>query len=66
MGKSSSGGNKKSSKKDQPKRKRYIADGRMWTNAIRNLEKHLEKYSREGQDAIATEALKRLKEKRRR
>jgi hypothetical protein len=61
--KGGAGGNRKSSKKDQPKRRRYIASGRMVTNAIKNLERHLKKYSPGGEDAMATVVLARLKEK---
>jgi hypothetical protein len=58
------GGKKNMDKGRQPKRKRYIASGRMVTNAVKNLERHMTKYAKDGQDGPATEALARLKEKR--
>jgi len=59
--KGGAGGNRKSSKKDQPKRKRYNASGRAVTNAIKNLEKHLRKYATGGQDKQALSVLSRLR-----
>jgi hypothetical protein len=59
--KGGAGGNRKSSKKDQPKRRRYIASGRMVTNAVKNLERHLKLYSPGGEDAMATATLARLR-----
>lgn len=51
----------KKSKKDQPKRRRYIADGRMVKNAVKNLERHMKLYSPGGEDATATVVLARLR-----
>jgi len=50
-------GNRKKSKKDQPKRKRYILTGRRDINAIRSLQKHLKKHP---EDQQAIEKLKAL------
>lgn len=59
--KGGAGGNRKSSKKNQPKRIRYVGSGRMVRNAIKNLEKHLKKYSPDGQDKQADVALTKLR-----
>jgi len=61
MSQGTSGGNRKSSKADQPKRRRYLASGRMVKHAIANLERHMKKYSRDGQDKAAGESLKKLR-----
>jgi len=62
--KGGAGGNRKSSKANQAKRKRYNSSGRAVTNAIRNLEKHMKKYSPGGEDAMAAVVLARLKGER--
>jgi len=59
--KGGSGGNRKSSKKNQPKRQRYVGSGRMVRNAIKNLERHMKLYSKDGQDKMAEESLTRLR-----
>jgi len=51
----------KASKRDQPKRQRYNSSGRAVKHAIRNLEKHLKKYSPGGEDAMAAVVLARLR-----
>ena len=58
------GGKKNMDKGRQPKRKRYVGSGRMVTNAIKNLERHMKLYSPGGEDAMAAVVLARLKEKR--
>ena len=62
--KGGAGGTRKSSKANQPKRQRYNSSGRAVKHAIKNLEKHLKKYSPGGEDAVAAVVLARLKEKR--
>ena len=62
--KGGAGGNRKSSKANQPKRQRYNSSGRAVKHAIRNLEKHMKLYSPGGEDAMAAGVLARLKEKR--
>lgn len=59
--KGGAGGNRKSSKKDQPKRQRYNSSGRAAKHAIKNLERHLRKYAAGGQDKQALSVLSRLK-----
>ena len=51
-------GNKKSSKRDQPKRKRYNAERRYEKNQVRNLRKHLKHYPN---DKAAQEYLDKMK-----
>ena len=51
--------NTKSSKKNQPKRQRYVASGRMVKNKLKKIEKHLHKHP---DDAMAVEALDKLKQ----
>lgn len=62
--KGGAGGNRKSSKANQPKRKRYNSSGRAVQHAIKNLENHMKLYSPGGEDAMAAVVLARLKEKR--
>ena len=62
--KGGAGGNRKSSKKDQPKRQRYNSSGRAVKHAVKNLERHMKLYSPGGEDAMAAGVLARLKEKR--
>ena len=62
--KGGAGGNRKSSKKDQPKRQRYNSSGRAAKHAIKNLERHMKLYSPGGEDAMAAVVLARLKEKK--
>lgn len=50
--------NKQTSKRDQPKRKRYNQEGRRQTNRIRKLSRHLKKY---GEDKQAIQALEKAK-----
>lgn len=50
-------GNKKSSKKDQPKRKRYNIENRAVKNKIKKLKKHLRVYS---SDKVAQATLEKL------
>ena len=50
-------GNKKSSKKNQPKRIRYNAENRGKKNKIKRLKKHLAHYSN---DQVATVAYEKL------
>jgi hypothetical protein len=57
-------GNKKKSKRDQPKRKRYLAMNMTKRNKIRKLEKHFKKYDSQGKDKQAREKLERLKGER--
>jgi len=61
MSQGTSGGNRKSSKRDQPKRRRYLASGRMAKHAIKNLERHMKKYSSDNQDKAADAALVRMR-----
>jgi len=63
--KGGAGGNRKSSKKDQPKRRRYIAEGRMVKHAVQNLERHMKLYSPGGEDAMASVVLARLRGEKR-
>ena len=58
MGQASGCGKKR--KGTQPKRQRYNSSGRAVQHAIRNLEKHMKKYSPGGEDAMAVVVLARL------
>ena len=58
------GGKKNMDKSRQPKRQRYNSSGRAVKHAIKNLERHMKKYSLGGEDAMAAVVLARLKEKR--
>jgi len=52
-------GNRKSSKKDQPKRKRYNAEKRGLKHAIRDLTRHLKRHEK---DQSAIEALEKKRQ----
>jgi hypothetical protein len=58
MSTKASGGNKKSPKRDQPKRKRYNAEGRGHKRRLADLERHIAKHPN---DAVAPEALPKVK-----
>lgn len=58
MSSGASGGNKKSSKGDQPKRRRYVAEGRGYRRRLRDLERHID---RNPKDAVAPEALPKVR-----
>ena len=51
--------NTKSSKKDQPKRNRYLASGRREKNKVKKITRHLRRHP---DDAMAVEALGKLKQ----
>jgi hypothetical protein len=53
-----SGGNKKSSKADQPKRRRYNVESRGHKRRLRDLERHIE---RNPNDKTAPEALPKVR-----
>jgi hypothetical protein len=57
-------GNKKKSKGDQPKRKKYVLLNMAKKNKIRKLEKHLKIYDSQGKDKQAREKLEQLKGQR--
>jgi hypothetical protein len=59
MGKSASGGNKKSSKADQPKRRRYVASKRGWKRRYACLQRHIAQHPN---DAVAPTALPRVRQ----
>jgi hypothetical protein len=58
MGKSTSGGNKKSPKTNQPKRKRYNSERRGFKRRYRDLEAHVAKHPN---DSVAPTALSRVR-----
>ncbi len=58
MSNKAAGGNKKSCKSDQPKRRRYNVENRGWKHRVRDLERHIAKHPN---DAAAPEALPRLR-----
>jgi hypothetical protein len=58
MSTGASGGNKKSSKSDQPKRRRYNATNRGYRRRLRDLERHIE---RNPNDKTAPEALPKVR-----